>query len=287
MAIIVDYSGVAIANLFAMKMNKIDENLVRHMILNSLRMYNVKYRKEYGQMILACDGGGTWRKEIYPQYKAQRKKNREESSIDWKEFFRVLGMVRDEIREYLPFKVVHLQGVEADDIIATLVEQTQEFGRGEPVMIVSADKDFIQLQRYSNVKQFSPMTKALVKDPNPTRYLQEHVLGGDKGDGVPNVLSADDVFVSGGRQTPLRAKVIDEWVNNWDKLDTVMTTEQYRNFQRNQRLIDLSFIPAQKKSEIINTTATVRTGNNTLNYLISKRCTQLIECAAEFNSSTL
>jgi hypothetical protein len=287
MAIIVDYSGVAIANLFAMKMNKIDENLVRHMILNSLRMYNVKYRKEYGQMILACDGGNTWRKEIYPQYKAQRKKNREESSIDWKEFFRVLGMVRDEIREYVPFKVVHLQGVEADDVIATLVEQTQGFGKHEPVMIVSADKDFIQLQRYSNVKQFSPMTKALVKDPNPMRYLQEHVLRGDSGDGVPNVLSGDDVFVSGGRQTPLRAKLIDEWVTNWNQLDKVMTGEQYRNFQRNQHLIDLSAIPASKKAEIINTYANVKTGNNTLNYLISRRCTQLIECASEFNSSTL
>lgn len=284
--IIVDYSGVAIANLFAMKA-QVTEQLVRHMILNSLRMYNVKYRKEYGQLILACDGGNTWRKQIYPQYKAHRKKNREESSVDWTEFFRILGAVRDEIKENLPFKVVHLQGVEADDVIATLVHQTQEFGKNEPVMIVSADKDFVQLHQYKNVKQFSPMTKALIKENDPVAYLQEHILHGDSGDGVPNVLSNDDIFVSGGRQTPLRSKLVIEWISRWNELDKVMTIEQYRNFQRNKALIDLTTIPIQHTAKIINTYESLKPASNTLNYLIGKRCTQLIECAAEFNSSTL
>lgn len=283
--IICDYSGIAIANLFAMKM-EINENLIRHMILNSLRMYNVKYRKEYGQMVIACDGGNTWRKELYPQYKAQRKANREESSTNWPEFFRILGMVRQEIQENLPFKVVHLQGVEADDVIATLVEQTQEFGRYEPVMIISADKDFIQLQQFTNVKQFSPMTKVNVKDPNPKRYLYEHILRGDSSDGVPNVLSKDDVFVSGGRQTPLRAKLIDEWINNWDNLAGVMDAETLRNFQRNQSLIDLTKIPDNKKQQILATFEASKPRSNVLNYLINKRCSQLIECASEFNSVT-
>lgn len=284
--IIVDYSGIAISNLFTMK-EQVSENLVRHMILNSLRMYNVKFRQEYGQMVIACDGGGTWRKEIYPHYKANRKKNREESGLDWKEFFRILGNVRDEIREHLPFKVVHIQGVEADDIIGTLVEQTQQFGKAEPVMIVSSDKDFVQLHQYKNVKQFSPMQKGFVKEKDPVRFLQEHVLRGDSGDGVPNVASKDDVFVSGGRQTPIRAKSIEEWVQNWSKLDYYMNVETYRNFQRNRALIDLSAIPAAKKQEIINTFDAVKTNSNTLNYLISKRCTQLIECAEEFNSTSL
>ena len=211
--IIVDYSGVAIANLFAMRIS-VSEGLVRHCILNSLRLYNAKYRREYGQMVLACDGGGTWRREMFPQYKASRKAARESGDIDWKEFFRILGNVRDEIRENLPFKVVHLQGVEADDIIATLTDSTQEFGKHEPVMIISSDKDFVQLHRYKNVRQYSPMAKEFVKEKDPVRYLQEHVLRGDTGDGVPNVLSPDDVFVSGGRQTPLRAKLMDEWISN-------------------------------------------------------------------------
>ncbi len=284
--IIVDYSGVAIANLFAMRIS-VSEGLVRHCILNSLRLYNAKYRREYGQMVLACDGGGTWRREVFPQYKASRKAARESGDIDWKEFFRILGNVRDEIRENLPFKVVHLQGVEADDIIATLTDSTQEFGKHEPVMIISSDKDFVQLHRYKNVRQYSPMAKEFVKEKDPVRYLQEHVLRGDTGDGVPNVLSPDDVFVSGGRQTPLRAKLMDEWISNWDSLQTKMTTEQYRNFQRNQALIDLTKIPSAKKTEIINTFESVKPASNTLNYLVEKRCSQLIECAEEFNTVSL
>ena len=169
--IIVDYSGVAISNLFTMKMDP-QENLVRHMILNSLRMYNVKYGAEYGQMVIACDGGGTWRREMYPQYKANRKKSREEGGLDWKEFFRILDTVREEVKANLPYKTVHIQGVEADDVIATLVESTQEFGQHEPVMIISSDKDFVQLHRYANVKQYSPQAKALVKEKDPVAFLQ-------------------------------------------------------------------------------------------------------------------
>ena len=132
--IIADYSGIAISNLFTMR-EQLSEGLVRHMILNSLRSYNVKYRDEYGEMVIACDGGNTWRRQLFPQYKASRKKNREESGLDWAEFFRILGVVRDEIRENLPFKVIHLQGLEADDVIATLTQRTQEFGNSEPVKI--------------------------------------------------------------------------------------------------------------------------------------------------------
>lgn len=285
--IIADYSGIAIASLFSQKM-ELSEGLVRHMILNSLRMYNLKFRAEYGEMVLACDGGNTWRKQLYPQYKANRKKNREQSSVDWPEFFRILSLVRDEIRENLPFKVVHLQGVEADDIIATLTETTQEFGNSDKVMIISSDTDFVQLHQYANVKQFSPMKKSFISEKDPRKYLQEHILRGDSGDGVPNVLSPDDTFTNSLRQTPLRAKVIDEWIANWNELQKVMTVEQFRNFQRNQALIDLSKIPPAKKDEIINTFNSVKVNNNTLNYLISKRCSQLIGSADEFNpASTL
>lgn len=285
--IIADYSGIAIASLFSQKM-ELSENLVRHMILNSLRMYNLKFRAEYGEMILACDGGNTWRKQMYPQYKANRKKNRDQSSVDWPEFFRILSAVRDEIRENLPFKVIHLQGIEADDVIATLTETTQEFGNSDKVMIVSSDTDFVQLHQYSNVRQFSPMKKNFISEKDPQRYLKEHILRGDSGDGVPNVLSPDDTFTNSLRQTPLRAKVIDEWISKWEDLQNHMTVEQYRNFQRNQTLIDLSKIPATKKEEIINTYNSVKVNNNTLNYLISKRCSQLIGSADEFNpASTL
>lgn len=280
--ILIDYSGIAISNIFAQKVT-VSEDMVRHMILNSLRMYNLKYRKEYGTMVLACDGG-SWRKQIYPQYKANRKTSRDASGLDWQEFFRILGMVRDEVREHLPYKVVHIQGIEADDVIGTLTEKTQNFGENEPVMIISADKDFIQLQQYSNVRQFSPMTKAFVKEKDATQYLFEHIIRGDSGDGIPNVLSPDNTFVDKIRQKPISAKKIEQWGASRNALDKVMDEATYRNFQRNQALIDLSKVPQDKKALIINTFESVKPNSNTLNYLISKRCTQLIECAEEFNS---
>ena len=281
--IIVDYSGIAISNIFTQK-DALSENLVRHMILNSLRMYNVKFRGKYGQMVLACDGGNTWRRNLFPQYKASRKKNREEGGLDWPEFFRILTMVREEIKQNLPFKVLHLDTIEADDIIATLVERTQEFGKNEPVMIVSADKDFIQLQQYSNVSQFSPMTKAFVKEKDPIRYLQEHIIRGDSSDGVPNILSGDNVFVNGERQTPISSKKVDAWIEGWSDLTKVMDEQTLRNLQRNRALIDLSNIPESKKSLIINSFEIAKTNSNVLNYLVNKRCSNLIECAAEFTS---
>ena len=280
--ILIDYSQIAISNIIVQKLN--DEDMIRHMILNSIRMYNKRYRDEYGQMVICADGMNTWRKEFFPEYKAHRRKNRDESSQDWTEIFRILHTVRDEIRDYLPYKVIHMEGVEADDIIGTLTLQTQEFGMDEPVMIVSSDKDFIQLQKFKNVKQFSPIQKKLVTDDNPRTYLFNHIMRGDSGDGIPNVLSADDTFVSENQQTPLRQKRIDEWLENSDNLREVMDDDIYRNYQRNKKLIDLTDIPEDVAQSIINNfNGQTKTPNmRVLNYLIKKRCNNLIEVVEEF-----
>jgi hypothetical protein len=192
--------------------------------------------------------------------------------------------VRNEIAENFPYKVVHINNIEADDIIGTLTEKTQNFGQHEPVMIISSDKDFIQLQQYSNVKQFSPMTKSFIKEKDPVKYLFDHTVRGDSGDGIPNILSPDNTFVDKIRQKPVSAKKVDAWYASRSSLDTVMNQETYRNFQRNTALIDLSKVPQDKKDSIINTFDSAKPNSNILNYLISKRCTQLIECAEEFNS---
>lgn len=280
--ILIDYSQIAISNIIVQKLN--DENMIRHMILNSIRMYNKRYRNDYGEMVICADGMNTWRKDFYPFYKANRKKNRDESSQDWTEIFRILHLVRDEIRDYLPYKVIHMEGVEADDIIGTLTMQTQEFGMGEPVMIISSDKDFIQLQKFSNVKQFSPIQKKLVTDPNPRMYLFNHVMRGDSGDGIPNVLSPDDTFVTERQQTPLRKTKIAEWLDQSDNLRDVMDEEIYRNYQRNKKLIDLTDIPEDVQQNIINNfNGQTKTPNmKVLNYLIKKRCNNLIEVVEEF-----
>lgn len=155
--ILVDFSGVAIATVAINKVN--DENMLRHMILNSLRMYRTQYKKEFGELVLACDGKNNWRRGYYPQYKANRKKSREESGFDWAEAFRIVNKIKEEIKENFPYKVIHIDECEADDIIGTICENSQEFGQYEDIMIVSADKDFLQLQRYKNVRQYSPLMK--------------------------------------------------------------------------------------------------------------------------------
>ena len=283
--IIVDFSAISIASVFSQPKSNLEEDLLRHMILNSLRLYNLKYRDEYGRMILACDAG-SWRKGPFPEYKAARKKTRESSSLDWPTIFGWLNTITEEINEHLPYPVISVSGAEADDVIGTLVETTQEFGNYEKVMIISGDKDFIQLQKYDNVSQFSPLTKKLVKDSNPAKYLFEHIVRGDSGDGVPNILSADDVFVSDSRQTPLRTKLIEEWYekSRSSSMEEILDESTYRNYIRNKSMIDLSQIPEEVSNRIREeyTEKTVKPNNKVLNYLISRRCSQLVACAEEF-----
>ena len=280
--IIVDYSQIALSNIIVQKID--DKDIIRHMILNSLRMYNKKYRAEYGQMVLACDGFNTWRKDFFPEYKAARKKNRSASELDWNSIFESLNEVREEIKANLPWKVIHMDGCEADDIIGTLTHQTQEFGQHEPVMIISSDKDFIQLHKFKNVKQFSPIQKKAVTDSHPITYKWNHIMRGDAGDGIPNILSPDDTFITEQHQTQLRQTRVDEWINNLDNLRELMGDDIYRNFQRNQTLIDFEYIPEAIQKNIINTFNETKPAPRmkVLTYLINKRCNQLIECVEEF-----
>ena len=281
--IIVDYNAIAIANIVVQKIS-IDEDLIRHMILNSIRMYNKKFRKEYGQMVIANDSSN-WRREVFPQYKFKRRDGREESALDWNEIFRIINKVFDELGENFPYKTVRVDRCEADDIIAAIVEHTQEFGNHEDVMIVSSDKDFIQLHRYNNVRQFSPMTKKFIQHKNPRRYLFDQILKGDSSDGVPNILSPDNTFVDSIRQSPMTQKKMDMFFENADKLQEVMEPEVYRNYCRNKKMIDLSEAPAELKEKIIDTYNSSKPAHRMkiLNYLIKNRCKLLIECVEEFS----
>jgi len=280
--IIIDYNAIAIGNIVTQRLD-IQEDLIRHMILNSIRMYNKKFRNEYGQMVIACDSS-SWRKDSFPQYKYKRKTGREESSMDWNDIFRIITMVREEIEANLPYKVIKIDGAEADDIIGALAIESQEFGKNEPIMIVSSDKDFIQLHKYDNVKQFSPMQKKLVKHDQPRTYILEHIFKGDSSDGVPNVLSPDNTFVDGIRQSPMTKKKIEHWIQNIDKLEDVMDQETYRNYIRNKTMISLEEMPKSVYQNIINRFNEIVTPHKmkVLNYLIKKRCKNLIESVEEF-----
>lgn len=278
--IMIDYNGIAIGNIITQRLD-VDENMIRHMILNSIRMYRKKFTQQYGEVVIVSDNGGNWRKDVFPQYKFSRKKNRDDSSMDWNEVFRITNMVLDEIKENFPYKVVHQYGCEADDAIAHIAFQTEEFGMHEPIMIVSADKDFAQLQTMKHVSQFSNMTKKFIKEDNPRHQLLSLILSGDASDGVPNVLSDDNVFVEGRRQTPLSAKKKALLMENPHALGD----DVYRNFLRNKKLIDLSQTPPSVIKDIINNFNGQDQESNKAKvfpYLVEKRCKNLIEVVQEF-----
>ena len=263
---------------------ELNEDLVRHMVLNSLRAHNKKFRKEYGEMVIACDSKNVWRREIFPNYKAGRKATREKSQHDWDAIFSMLHTIKDEIRSFLPYKVIELETAEADDIIATLVKRIQNQvgpNHEKKVLILSGDKDFIQLHG-PNVKQYNPVLNKFVgKGEDPVIYIKEHILKGDRSDGVPNVLSDDNVFIEGRRQRPLSKKKIESWVN---EVFMTFTEEEQKNYSRNRRLIDLSCIPPELEEKIINEfiDAKVASRDKILNYFITKKLKTLIEVIDEF-----
>ena len=280
---LVDFSGICLATILINKQN--DERMIRHMTLNSLRMYNKKFKENYGQMVLACDGANNWRRSYFPQYKANRRKGRDESTFDWNEAFRIMHKIKDELRENFPYKVIHLEGCEADDVIGTLVERTQDFGNFEPVMIVSSDGDFKQLQRFDNVSQFSPMTKKYVEETHPRQNLKLKILQGDTGDGVPNVLSDDDTLVEGRRQTPLSKKKKEAILQDLSEGELLYAASWYRNYCRNETLIDLTKTPQDLKNSIINNFEEQDPWHNkgkVFPYLVANRMNRLIESAQEF-----
>lgn len=257
----------------------IDENLFRHMVLNSIRSYNQKFKAEFGEIIIACDASNNWRRDIFPYYKANRRKARQKSDVDWNTVFESLNKVRQELKEYFPYRVIHIDKAEADDIIGIL---SALYGNEQPVMIVSGDKDFRQLQVYSKVKQYDPVRKRAIVDKDPVNYLKEHIMRGDMGDGVPNFLSKDDTFVVGGRQKPLRQAKLDEWM----KMDPneFCDQEMLRNYRRNEALVDLSLTPDYIKNQVIAIyEEQAGKGRGKLfNYFIDNKLKHLMESINEF-----
>jgi 5'-3' exonuclease len=281
--IIFDYQQIAISNLMEQigsSNASVDENLVRHMILNALRTYVKKFRATHGpEIVIACDNRNYWRRDYYPHYKAGRKKARAASGHDWSSIFDSLNKIRDELKESSPYKVLDIAGAEADDIIGVLV---QKYAATEKIMILSSDKDFAQLQRYPNVEQYSPIMKKFIKEPFPLVQLKQLIIRGDKSDGIPNILSADDVFVEGIRQKPITEAKIIKWLNQEPK--EFCNDDMLRNFSRNETMIDLTKIPESLKNNIINTyeSAKGRTKQEFMNYMIANRLKNLIEVAHEF-----
>lgn len=281
--IIVDFHQVMIANMMTQLGNHtnapVEESLFRHMVLNSLRSYRQKF-KEHGEMVIACDDKNFWRRQVFPYYKANRKKARDKSEIDWNTIFEYFGKLKNEIRENFPYRIIQVDTAEADDIIATL---TTEFHAQEPIIILSGDKDFVQLHKMANVKQYDPVRKKFIVDGDPQKFLFEHIMRGDAGDGVPNVLSDDDTFVTEKRQKPMTQKRMDEAWNGGAGL-MIVDEAINRNYQRNKQLIDLSCIPADIKAAVLSKYKDEegKDRSKLFNYFISYKLKNMMEVISEF-----
>ena len=278
--ILLDYSQTVIGSFMAMGRGKpvVEEDLLRHTILNTIRMFRNQFSKEFGEMVICCDGKDNWRKKVFPEYKANRRKNREEDATDWKTLFELLHEMRDDISKYFPYKVMHVDEAEADDIIAVIVRELSE----EPTLIVSSDKDFIQLQKFDNVKQWSPLQKKFVVG-DPVESLYDKTIRGDTGDGVPNILSSDDTLITEGkRQTPVTKKKMELWRGK--KPEDYCNEVMLRNYHRNKTMVDLEETPKSICINIINQYQSQEVGDRSqlLNYFVDKKLKNLMEVIEEF-----
>ena len=280
--IILDLSQVMIANYMAQVGNHadkaLDENLFRHMVLNTIRANKVKFGITFGEMVIACDGKKLWRRELFPHYKANRKKAREESNVDWPAIFNTLNKIKLELKDNFPYRVIQVEGAEADDVIGTLVHNYDD-----RILILSGDKDFRQLQRYPRVEQYDPIRKKYLQELTPLEQLNELIIKGDIGDGVPNILSPDNSLVDGIRQKKIMKEKLAEWVKM--DMDTLSSLPEFKqNWNRNRQLIDLELIPADLKVKILEEFANQanKPRDKMFNFMINNKMKHLIEHINDF-----
>ena len=277
MAQLVDFSQIVIGSfMMASKFSDANIDTVRPAVLNTLRLYRTKFVSEFGELILCCDDRKTWRKEIFPNYKASRKKTRAATSIDWDNLYECLNILKGELTEWFPYKLIQVEKAEADDIIAILVGLINERN-----LILSSDKDFVQLHQF-NVRQYSPIQKKFVEG-DAKWSLHEKIIKGDVGDGVPNIMSDDNVFIDEGRrQKPITKKKVDAWYD----LDPDMycSSEMLRNYNRNRQLVDLGEVPESIRINITKQFEMVAVGDRKrlLTYFINHRLKNLTESLSEF-----
>lgn len=280
--ILLDWSNVIIGNIMVSQRydKSLDEGLIRHLVLNNLRSYRKRFKKKYGELVICTDFHSSWRKEIFPFYKASRRKAREKSTTDWSNLFEIVDKITDELGEIFPYKIIRVSHAEADDVIATL---TYNKYANDKVLIISSDKDFVQLHQ-KNVNQFSPRLNKMLVEKNPNTYIKEHIIKGDVGDGIPNILSDDDCFVDEEkRQKPLSKKKIADWINksinDFNVSETIIN-----NYERNKKLIDLSYTPDDLKKEILSSYNEQETasGRGILNYFMKNDLKNLMDVLNDF-----
>lgn len=285
--IIFDFSQVLISNIVVkyrdQPQDAIDENLIRHVSLDYILNYVKKFRNSYGdEIVFATDAKSYWRRDAFQYYKASRAKQRQKSKFDWTTIYNTITLLKKEFSGVLPYKVIDVDKAEGDDIIAVLTKMSSNAGR--KTLIISSDMDFIQLQKYPQVEQFSPKKKGFLEVDDPDAYLREHIIRGDEDDGIPNILTRDDIYVTEGRSKSLTTKNLTEWVTHENHEDYCTSDELRRNFARNRMLIDFNYIPVEVSNSILNEYSTVEVGNKKklMNYVFDKGLSGLLEKVGDF-----
>jgi hypothetical protein len=277
--IIIDFSQMFLSCVFTQPadMYETEDNIgmIRHLVLNHFITIKRKFNKESknGNIVFACDGQNYWRKQFFPYYKAARKAGREKTAYNFDVIFKFMSTIKTELKENFPYKLIEEFEAEADDVIGTLSHHLHKY---ETVVIVSSDKDFKQLHKYHSIKQYDPYKKQLVVENRPEEFLQELIIRGDASDGIPNIISADDVFVTKTRQKPITKKFLEE------SRGSLM--HHFDHYLRNKTLIDFSEIPLYIQENIIkkyDSYETVGRGN-LFKYFISKNLTNLIDQIDQF-----
>lgn len=262
------------------KEGELEESLLRHMILNSIRSYRSKYGDKYGEMVIACDDRGSWRREYFPYYKAHRRDARNESPLDWEAIFAAMGKIKLELKENFPYRVIQVPKAEADDIIATLVHK---FGpEGTRILILSGDKDFVQLHQYMGVEQYDPVRKKKITNLDPPRFKAEHIIKGDKGDGVPSILMGDNSMVLRERAKPVTQKKLDAWSNK--QPEEFCNELMLQRWYRNKQMIDLDMVPKEITEQILveYESEAGKTRKNMFNYFMTHKLKHLMEVIQDF-----
>lgn len=260
----------------------INENMMRHMIISSLRTYRMKFKDQYGELVICCDNRHYWRKKIFPYYKGKRKEDQEKSELDWKAIYEYMTLIKQELKENLPYPVIEVEGVEADDIIATIIKHHTENMEQEKFLILSRDKDFLQLQRYSNVTQYDPIGGAYMKHPAPALYLKEHIIRGDRGDGIPNILSPANALMDDIRQKSIFEKKLAVWLQQ--EPSQFCDEAALARYKENESLIDLSKIPEDVHNSIMEEYKNQqgKTRKNLMNYFIKAKLRNLMSSIGDF-----
>lgn len=275
--ILTDFSQLCIAGYMMSIHGKAEGEIevFRHAVLNSLRLINNKHRRVYGQLILAVDTPDSWRKKYFPYYKASRKDAQQKSAINWGEVKSWINTIQAEVDESMQWPVIKVDGAEADDIIGTLARSAKS-----PTLITSADKDFIQLQiNNPHIKQWDSIHQRWVSHDQPARYLFEHVVRGDLGDGIPNIYSQDDHYITKpGKAKKIMQTNLDRWWN-----EGIAEIKDLPGFKRNMTLIDLRKTPVNIQADIAAKAALpAKNKSKVIDYLITHRLRNLTPHLGDF-----